>query len=288
MYLKPISEIVDDLRIIMRDTSNERWSLSEIYMAIDRSIQEWAGRVMFPATYTFGYIDTEVELDIPYYIQGDLQPQHRDYTNYNSDGTVDSVTGKEVWKDIPMFEVLKDEDGTRTLVLPGSARGTSIRCVYWCENGPVPQITADVPSGDWAADDTSLNVDFIMVKTLPTVGYIKVDDEYISYEGVTYGSSSVTLTNCGRGTFGTTAATHTADTAVDWCIAVTDQSLFSQLEDQAVAKLHAYYLTNASPKEIETHTWLMRWYEQRVSDYWKRYVSPKSTRSYLTMRGRIR
>jgi len=51
------------------------------------------------------------------------------------------------------------------------------------------------------------------VSPLPSSGYVRIDDEIIQYTGVTAGSNQ--LTGLTRGAFGTTAATHSADSKVE-------------------------------------------------------------------------
>lgn len=289
MHLKTANDIINDIRVSMRDTLAKRWTEDELWQALNRSIQEWSGRVSYPATYSFGYVSNETELDIPYYIQGDIRPQIRDYANYDESGLQLDVGGNEVWKDVPTFEVLEDEDGTRKLVLPGSGRRTEIRCIYWVSNGPLPQVTATVPSGGWLATDTTLTVDVDRsMWSVPMAGYIKVGAEYIFYEGVTQSSGSVTLANCSRGTFGTVAAAPTSGTGVYWCVAAPKLELFGQLDNQMMAKMHAMFITDASPKEIEHHTFMMRWYSQMVDSFWRKHVPTKPHLSHNTMRSQVR
>lgn len=288
MILRTISSIVSSLRITIRDASAERWNDAELWTILNDAVYEWHGRVSFPAVYAAGYIDVETEITLPYYIQGDVEPQHRDYANYDTAGVQTDISGEEVWKGIPMYELLENQDGVRTLVVPASTRYTEIQLVYWATNGPFPYADADVPSGGWTSSATSLTIDMSADEPIPDVGYIKCGTEYMFYAGVTYGSGSVTLSNVERGVYNSTAATHSADAAVYWCIAVHDMNLLTQLKQSCLAKLHGLFLTDASPKETETHTWLMRWYTQQAQDYWRRYTPLKKHQSYLTMRGRVR
>lgn len=68
---------------------------------------------------------------------------------------------------------------------------------------------------DLAADATELTVDNVN-GTIPPNGIIQIDDERITYSGVTdNGDGSFTLTGLDRGAQGTTAAAHDADARVD-------------------------------------------------------------------------
>lgn len=288
MLIKSASEIISSARVAMRDTLSERWTDAELWAALNESVAEWHGRVSYPATYSFGYVDSETELTIPYYIKGDLQPQHRDYANYDSEGTQLDITGEEVWKRVAMYEVLDDEDGTRTLVIPGSTRERELRCIFWSANGPFPSAACDVPAGGWTSDATTLVVDMATVSAVPDVGYVKVGDELIYYAGVTYAATSVTLSNCKRGVHGTTAAVHAADAVVSWCVVFPSPRLEGLLATQMRMYMHAYFLTNASPKETEQHTWLMRWWRQEVTNFWRTWIPQKPVSSHLTMRSRVR
>jgi hypothetical protein len=288
MILRTANNFIDSLRANARDTSAERWTDAELWTMLNDAIYDWDGRVSFPAVHSIGYIDTDTEITLPYYIKGDVEPQHRDYANYDTSGFQYDISGEEVWKLIPMYELLENQDGVRTLVVPASTRYTGLQLVYWATNGPFPYVDADVPSGGWTSSATSLTVDVSADEPVPDVGYIKCGTEYMFYAGVTYGSGTVTLSNVERGVYNSTAATHSADAVVYWCIAAPNSSLFTQLRDACMSRLHAAFITDASPKETELHTYMMRWYTQQAQDYWRRYKPTKRHHSHLTMRGRVR
>lgn len=288
MILRTVSSVIDTLRTTLRDSSAARWTDAELYVVLNDCLYDWYGRVSFPAVYSVGYIDTDTEVTLPYYIRGDIEPQHRDYANYDNAGVQTDISGEEVWKAILMYEIIENQDGARTLVIPASTRYTDIQLIYWVPNGAFPYADADVPSGGWTSSATTLTVDMSADEPVPDVGYIKCDNEYMFYAGVTYGTGTVTLSNVERGVHNSTAATHDADAVVSWCICVHDAGLFTQLRDNAMGRLHGLFVTDGSPKETETHTWLMRWYMQQATEYWRRYTPAKKHQSYLTMRGRVR
>lgn len=66
------------------------------------------------------------------------------------------------------------------------------------------------------SSDTSITLSD--VTALPAAGFIKLDDEIISYSSITTSPTTVvgTLNNCGRGQQNTLAAAHTAGTQVYW------------------------------------------------------------------------
>ena len=288
VYLRDSNELTSTIRRTMRDVSNARWSESELYDAINESLSEWAGRVSFPCTYSLGTLTDTTYYALPYYIKGDVTPQFLDQATYNASTETVTLTGDEVWKRLPLYDIDYNDSGTLSVEVPGNSYYTSARVVYWVLNGPLPRPDNTV-STDWASDDTSLVVAMSdSPQSVPEVGYVHVNREWIFYAGTSYGSGTVTLQNTVRAQDNTTAAAHTTGDYVYWGIAIHDLRLLSLLQTQVRYKLHSMFLTDASPHEDEKHTWLRRDGIQQVNDFWRTYVPMKIPRRHLTTESYIR
>jgi hypothetical protein len=77
-------------------------------------------------------------------------------------------------------------------------------------NGQLSPTGLTIAGGTLSASNTTVTLDSTV--GLPATGFIKVDNEIIGYGAI----SGNTLTSCVRGQDNTTAATHTAGTAVYW------------------------------------------------------------------------
>ena len=89
----------------------------------------------------------------------------------------------------------------------------------------------------------------------------------MAYGGYSVGATTTTLTNLVRGINETVAASHTSTTNIYFGIAAHRQDLYDQLINQVTAKLHALFLTNASPQETEHHVFQVRYYQQLADEF---------------------
>lgn len=287
VYLRDQNEILGTLRRIMRDTTvTPRWTDGEYVDAINSSLSEWHGRVSYPCYYDLGTIGSNPYYTLPYYVRDAVTPQFLEYA-YAGDNSVVDESGDEIWKNIPVFDIDYSTDGNVSVELSGCFN-TSGRVVYWTSNGPVPRGANTVYAGDWASDATSLRVAMATTgQSIPDVGHIHVNSEWIFYAGVTPQTDGYTLLNCKRARNGTTAAAHTADDTVYWGVAADDQRLWGQLENQVRYKLHTMFLTDGAPHEVELHTWLRRDGKEEVANFWKTYAPRRPLRRHLTSESRF-
>jgi hypothetical protein len=78
---------------------------------------------------------------------------------------------------------------------------------------------------DEPAADTTLRVTGAVAAEYPAPGIVRINDELITYTGVsTISGTEINLTGCTRGTNGTTADDHSAEDRVQWCLEYTDQN----------------------------------------------------------------
>lgn len=273
MYLRTYAELVTDLQAMARDTTPARWTAAETRRCLSRAVENWADRVATPAVYTIsgGLVAGVYDYTLPNYVQGAIQVQVQYSTVYDPP---DSVTE---WVDVRRFNVLPNTSGGRTLhildALDDIAATSNARILYRARNSPAP--TADPTlSGTCAAGATTAALGSAVL--VADTGWVKMEGEWIQYAGATRAASATTLTNLVRGQWGTTAASHNAAVTVYWGICVPNPHVLTQLYDQAFAYLHELYLTNASPKEQETHERMMLYYDNKANAYWRRHTPQRT------------
>lgn len=280
LTLRTQLEIAQGAEYLLRDAANKRWTDAEFYRSLNQALQDWAGRVRFPMLYTIadGWITTTYEYDLPDYIEHNIQPQQRrfveEYYQYPA--------ANDTWTDMHNWHIEPNTSGGRTLridYLPYAGAG---RIFYWAEHGPVP-VTLPTLNATIDSDDTSLVL--ASKPTVGKVGYIKIDSEWMSYQGVTEGASTLTLTNLTRALLGTTAASHTSGTTVYWGIAADNTSLYQQLSDNVLHFLMRFWLFNMSSRESAMYEKQMLFYQDQAMKYWKRYAPRRGPRFILTLQG---
>ncbi|MBK8467761.1 MAG: hypothetical protein IPL32_18270 [Chloracidobacterium sp.] len=271
--LQTQAEILARIKAIMRDSSNNRWTNVEIYEALNQSLSKWVGRVSVPSVYTIpdGWQSNVYAYALPHYIRGHIDVQQKAYTGVQvGDITVDPENGAFTWVDVPAWEVEPDGSGGEVLRLGALPYSVDGRVIFWAANGPVP---TTVPTTSAAITDVAAtSLTLTGVPMIGASGFIKIDQEWMSYAGYTQSATITTLQNLVRGLNGTTAATHLITTACYWGVAAFRADLFSQLNDQIRAFLFALFLTDASPLEKEHHTFQMRFWQQSADEYWRRFV----------------
>jgi len=156
------------------------------------------------------------------------------------------------------------------------------RIIWYAQNGRLPTTT---PTLNASITSSSTSLVLASVVDVAPAGYIKIDNEWLAYADTTIGSTTTTLLNLQRGLYETTAASHTGATAVYWGVMAQRQDLYDQLQDQATAKLHALFLTNASPQETEQHVFQTRYYQQLADEYWARFTPARSPKLILSRQG---
>tara|TARA_R110000868_G_scaffold21307_3_gene88535 strand:- start:6489 stop:7355 length:867 start_codon:yes stop_codon:yes gene_type:complete len=279
--LRTRTQLIEGIEHRQRNRGNRRWSDGEIARALNDSLLTWSGRVSIPYVYTItaGWVAGTYEYALPSYIPGKMVPQRRVQTPYvNSDGS----TTTYVWADVLGWGLEADGSGgqlLRTEFDEGLAGTTnSARILYWAAPGQLPEEDAlPTLNANITSSETSLVLS--AVYDVAAIGYVKIGSEWLQYAGVTDDGSNTTLSNLVRGT----AASHTQGDEIDFGVGVPDVRLFSQLQQQTIANLHALTLTDAPGQETEHHKWQMQWRQQMADAFWASWA-PRAPMMKLSRR----
>ena len=275
------SALALEIKRRMRDTANDRWTDEEIYDAINDALADWEGRVQVPRYYDISFTSGTYEYTLPSYID----TAHLDVQIKRTIWGLDTETGEEweeVYEDLTSWYVIPSSTGGMTLVIENIIESTDGRIIWWGYNGAVPVIEPTVKTAI-DSDDTQLVLSGL-VTGIGKAGYVKVDEEWMSYSGYEDDGTNTTLSNLVRGLDDTTADAHTADTVVSFGIAMPNERLRRLLFDQVAARMHALFLTNAAPNEQEHHERLMGFYENRVKDFWRTWIPLRAPKMRLSRR----
>ena len=280
-YLRTQSDLLEELEIRMRSTSNDRWSTAELYVALNATIRRWARRVKVPFIYTItdGWTGTTFTLSLPDYIDPRfIRPQISTEAN---DENVDIVSDYETYVDVPGYSVEPSGNSNvlRLNTIPYAADG---RIIFWASPGHIPSSLGKV-----LADSTTSMTVTIADMRLPDVGYIKVGNEWIQYAGMTSSGTVATLSNLVRSIDGTTTATHAENAEVNWGVPADHMDLYEQMMSQSAAVLYMMFLTDAAPAERDKFQWNMRYAQQMADEYWASYTSAYQPQLRISTRGQL-
>lgn len=284
-HLRAQNTLETDLGVRLRDTSNVRWTDAELYAALSDALLKWSGRVSVPFVYTLtgGWVNGQYEYALPDYMGQRITPQRRvvvPYVNSNAN------SNQYVWADVLGWTTEPDGAGGQYLRVQWnegvSGATTDGRILWWGEQGPLPTTVPTVQT-EIDSDDTSLILGSL-VNVGPS-GYIKVGAEWIQYAGFTDDGTYTTLTNLVRGINNTTAATHTASTAVYFGVALPELRLLDNLYAQAQANAFAYGLVEVNESERQRYEWNMRYQQQLADEFWMRWMPTVSPKMRLSRRG---
>lgn len=285
-YLLSQADLLATLKQEMRDDQSARWTTKEYYNAINSALQRWAGRVYVPYIYTLtnGFTTGTYEYSIPWYIREpiDVQVKLNLVQPYSGFPIYISSNSIFTWIDVVAWEIEPDGAGGQKVRIGTNPWPQEARVIWWGEHGRLP---LSVPTLSASMTDTDTSLSIASKPNVGPTGFVKVDDEWMSYAGYTVSSSSTTLTNLERGLNGTVAAAHSLGATVSWGVAAMRQDLYQQLEQQCYANLHNLFLTNAAPQETQNHIFQVRYYQQMADEYWNRYTSERSPKLRLTRQG---
>jgi hypothetical protein len=276
IHLRTQTDIVDELEADFDDSSNYKWTVSQFIRGVNRRLRRWIEKVLVPHLYTLsdGLVAGTFEYTLPDYVDGKFELQVKSSVGYYST-TVNQEN--RIWSTMTGWEVYPNAAGGRILRLDFNPSNTDARLIYWSPNSLLPvgdslmQLSAGIDT-----DDTSLTLS--TKKEIGRSGYVKINAEFISYAGVTEGSSTLTLTNLVRGLAGTTAGTHNTSANVNFCVGVHSLRLFNHLQYEAGAYLHGIYLDRAGQTARDHHEYQQRLYMQMANDAFRLIVSPRPVR----------
>lgn len=283
-HLLTHTELLSRLKQRLRDPSSQRWTEAELMNALNDGIENWGRRVLTPYLYTVvgGWGAGVYEYSLPVYITEPLDVQQKKQIWLDDVWQTSSDLENTTWVDMPAWSLEPDGAGGQKIRFDITPYETEGRVIWWGRNSALPMTTPTLASGI-SSTDTSCTLD--AVYNVGPSGYIKIDQEVMQFAGVSESATQTTLTNLVRGANGTTAAAHDSADNVLFCLAVHRQDLYQQLIFQAIAALHALYLTDASPHETEHHQFQMRYWQGMAEDFWRRYQPARSPKMTLARRG---
>jgi hypothetical protein len=289
LFLKTQAELLADTQARMTDANEGLASDIQYHIAINEAVRMWGSRVALPQLYSFASALSSgtFEYTLPSYIRPPFRVQVKSSTYAYLGVQVLDDNNNYTWQDLAGYSVEPDGSGGWKLRLPFSPPTEDARILWWAENGPMPTAAVTMTAG-CDADDTSIVLTVSGSPDVVAFGVVKADSEYIVYQNLTRTSAtSYTISNCLRGQYGTTAASHSAAAAVTWTIGVDDQRLWVQLYDYVAAYIHAMQLHKSTTEDLGRHEKLMSYYQQKADNFWRSsgYVSQRSGRVLLTHTG---
>ena len=314
LYLRGQDELLADIEARLRDTGNARWSDDDIVGAVNRALQQWAGRVapsaMYDGPFSYpslapvemvveqgGTLEIEpgaaltleatipqwfwpadtYEVQLPAWMGDDVRPQLQ----------FASAPGSllpQAWRDATSLEVEPSADGGRTLRLhrlPSTNTVMScLRLLYYVTNEalPLPSLTRTLAQG---IDTNATTLTIGAVLDVAPAGWVRVDKEWIHYRGVARAATATTLQSLVRAQYATEGASHNAGAVVYWGAGAPNWALFDQLRDQACAFCHELFLNSAAAKERDLHERMVSYYQGRADMFWRRYAPVRAPRLKL-------
>lgn len=277
-----LSELKEEVGI---GGSGGLWSDSNIYRALNRAVRKWAGKVVLPRLYSVsgGFTSSSWSYSLPRYIRGDIDVEIYRSNTWNQNAESDT-TG--TWTTVFAGTIEpSDENGETAVFRFHTAPYTqSGRIKWWVENGPIPTNSTDLPLLSSGITDSDVTLVIDQTPTIGDNGWVKVDGEYISYAGVTRGATTISLLNCERGLWGSTAAAHDAADTVYWCVAADDERLWEQLTHQTLANLHESKLHRGTVQDRRAHQEMVNYEQERADRFWTMngYVTQRRPRMELS------
>jgi hypothetical protein len=284
LHLRDQTTILRDVESRLRDATNARWPEVEVYRALNDALVTWHGRVSVPNIYTVpgGWLSGDPDYELPAYINSStIIPQMKRTVPYAYWGQVyvdDSLT----WVDVPGWTIETTATGGRQIRFDINPYSTEGRIIWFGINGPVPTVIPTI-SVEQSAVATTLVLGSVV--DCMDHGFVKVEYEWMQYSGVTRTSTTTTLNNLIRAyDGGAAAAVHTVGTPVWWGVAMPRLELYRVLLDQMFVYLHELYLTDAAPRETQTHQQMVGYYQQRIDRFWKTWIPLRKPRLVIDRR----
>ena len=274
IYVRSQSALAEDFREMLNDAGASRWTDTQVYAAINRAITAWGSRVRVPRYLTISGVGPGTyEYALPDYVEMPIDVQMKRLGR-----SLSYVQGEaeELWDTIDSWTVYPTPAGSRVLRFQFSPQDVDTRITWWAQNGKLPTTIPNLDAAITAAD-TDLTID----TTLPDIhlsGFVRIDREWLSYAGVTFGAATTTLNNLQRGLLGTTADAHDESDTVQWGVAVHSNKLYDQLEYQTATNLFMMLRSIVSGQESTRHFENARLYQQKADEFWRTYMPPRPPR----------
>ena len=273
LHVRTLTDIKDDLDDTL-EAAATNWTPQRFRRALNRAIREISNKVLIPTTYTLA---TAWDADTFAYVL----PAWIDTNALEAEWQ--SATDPQNWHALHSFTIERGTDGLNYIRFQSAPFDATARLRYWHANGVAP-ITDPLLNAQIAADATSL-VTKTKVTGIEPEGFIRIEDEYIQYAGVTQGASTTTLSGLIRGVAATTAAIHAADAQINWAIAVDEPIVFTAIEYFTLTALHEMYLNESAARKKRHHQEMIAYYKNAADVIMKQYVPAVSPRFAIDRMG---
>jgi hypothetical protein len=282
LYLKAQSELVADCQAYLNDTGITLASATQYKEAVNYAIRLWAGRVIIPNTYTLSLTDGVYTYALPRYIKPPITVKAQTTLTGFYPSTVLTTTDA-TYEDVAGYTIEPDGNDGFTLRLSTYPYAANAFIIYYMENTVLPTGSPTVTS-NITSSDTSVSITLSSMPELGDSGFVKIDNEWIAYSGISRGSSGFTLSNLVRAYWETTAASHTSSTAVSFGIGADRPSLWNQLYNQVAAYVHNLNIQKSTGEDSTRHQQLMQYHQQLADNWWRQngYVTPRKAKLVLS------
>lgn len=282
--VRTIDEIKDDIRAEVNDSGSSRWaSDAQVYRGMNEALRKWGDKCAVPMLYTItgGFVSGTYDYTLPDYVDGPIRVEHKRPVGLDYDSGDDT---SRIWETVTAYDVVPNSTGGRVLRLHYSPESVDAQIIFYAKQGPIPvAATAPTLNADMTTSSTTLTIGSKPV--VARAGYVKIDNEWMSYAGVTEGASSLTLNNLVRGLFSTTAATHDGTgtpASVKWGVGTHNIRLYNHMNYMTCAYLHKLYLNKAIADQRDHHMDQMRYYMQVAMEEWRAIPQAKPVQFKLS------
>lgn len=272
--------MVNEVKDYLNDSTPTLATAAQYLSRVQMAVSLWGRRVVVPHYYAFDMGSGDLEYALPAYIRRPFrvlvrQPM-RNFPIAAEDADDDSTY---YWDEFAAYDVHSDGAGGYTLHLHAYPGSDSARIEWFAENGGFP--TTPTISTTISSSDTLVIIASTSYHQVNDAGYFKCQSEWHAYAGLTSkGSSTFVAGNLIRGVYGTTAASHTSTTAVEWGIGVDDQRLWQQLYDRVASMVHLLNMNKSTGEDSNRHEKLFVAYRDMADNFWRRegYTTQASPR----------
>lgn len=285
LYARSQLQLRTEILTMLDDTSNARWTDSQVYYAINQALSMWSGRVLVPHLYqptSYEWDNNTYEYSLPAWVdERYIQPQMERQIPYN--GYPITTDGTETWVDVPGFSVEPTTTGGRKLRFQTMPFAVSARIIYWSQ---APKVFTTIPtlSSQFLSNATSIVLTANATDSYPGICYLKTEDEFLLATYNTRAAATITYDVVSRGLFNTFTDTANSATSVYMAVVVPEERLFVQLHDQAMAILHRMRFGLAAPEERTVHSQMVQLYQSQADKFWRSWTPARPIKYKLDRR----
>lgn len=216
--------------------------------SLNEALDLWPLRVPFLYSLT---LSTAREYSLPDYVIEPLDVEFKDSTS-------------DYWKGIPFYETSLTTAGVLVLNLAYTPHaGQSGRVVWWAQNSLAP-IEQTLLSAGIITTDTALSLSG--EPPIAKAGYVKVNNEWMQYAGVSQADGITTLQNLVRAVNNTQAAQHDQGDEALWGVAAHRSEYFIQLTWGCVAYLCELKAQGGASRQYERYFEQARYFRQMADE----------------------